>query len=356
MKNITSKLTQSVVGAVMCIVSVTIASAQPGQSVDLDALAARGEVVTRQDPLAVELRNQQSGDRARRGFDIGMGAADGQTADGPGKQRINNILSSEEQPGYRMAVSFSLERNRYIERATKGAAIAEGDSAIAEVRNAKTDVFYKLGFDIATAIFGDPARGAQGNTATGPGSLGIRNSLSSAGQSGFNDSLALNLSRRGLPVPGGPVSPIISKNKVEIGPKLQLPNTIRIAVRYKKDYGYKPPSSCPEFFVSVKAQLPHRRGGSIPIAPSGKMRDSGGFYICDYFASDMPLDNPIEVFATIGGARKPSVEAWIGGNQPQPPQGYMRKVLDAAKIVTLTNSEPSASIVFEMVYVLLQVK
>jgi hypothetical protein len=54
-------------------------------------------------------------------------------------------------------------------------------------------VFYWLGFDIATGIFGDPALGAQGNTATGPGSLKTRDSLSADGLKGFNASMALHL-------------------------------------------------------------------------------------------------------------------------------------------------------------------
>ena len=53
--------------------------------------------------------------------------------------------------------------------------------------------FYALGFDIATGIFGDPALGAQGNTASGPGSLGIRDTLSIVGQLGFNASMRLHL-------------------------------------------------------------------------------------------------------------------------------------------------------------------
>jgi hypothetical protein len=57
-------------------------------------------------------------------------------------------------------------------------------------------VFFRLGFDIASGIFGDPAGGAQGNTATGPGSLGVRNALSPAAQRGFNASVALHLGRK----------------------------------------------------------------------------------------------------------------------------------------------------------------
>jgi hypothetical protein len=83
--------------------------------------------------------------------------------------------------------------------AAKGAAIADADPIVAAARAAETDVLYQQGFDIASAIFGDPALGAQGNTATGPGSLGIRNALSAAGQRGFNASVKLHLSRNYKP-------------------------------------------------------------------------------------------------------------------------------------------------------------
>ena len=80
--------------------------------------------------------------------------------------------------------------------AAKGEAIANADPVVAAARNAEADASYRQGFDIATAIFGDPALGAQGNTQTGPGSLGIRNSLNAAGQRGFNASVKLHLSRK----------------------------------------------------------------------------------------------------------------------------------------------------------------
>ena len=124
-----------------------------------------------------------------------MAAAEGQTQPGPNKQRIHDSLSPTEQKGFRIAVAFSLERNKNGGFTAKGAAIAEVDPTVAEGRTADADAFYSLGFDIATGIFGDPALGAQGNTATGPNSLGIRDGLSAAGQRGFNVAVALHLSR-----------------------------------------------------------------------------------------------------------------------------------------------------------------
>jgi hypothetical protein len=125
-----------------------------------------------------------------------MGAAEGQTGWGPGKQRILDSLSPAEQEGFKMAISMSFDFNRYAERARIGAAIAEADPEVAQARTAEEDTRYSLGFDIASGIFGDPALGAQGNTSTGPGSLGIRDSLSGPAQRGFNDSVKLHLGRK----------------------------------------------------------------------------------------------------------------------------------------------------------------
>jgi hypothetical protein len=158
-------------------------------------LAAKGEGIASQDPLAVELRNQQPEGPARHGFDVGMAAAEGQTAPGPGKQLIHDGLDPAEQGGFTTAVSFSLDRNRNAEAAAKGAEIAEADPAVAAARASETDVLYRLGFDIATGIFGDPALGAKGNTATGPGSNKIRNELSPSARRGFDASVAFHLSR-----------------------------------------------------------------------------------------------------------------------------------------------------------------
>jgi hypothetical protein len=169
---------------------------------DLEALATRGEELANQDPLSAELRNREPEGPSRRGFDIGMGAAEGQTAPGPGKQRIHDSLSPAEQRGFTTAVLFSLERNRNAALAARGAAIAKVDPIVADARQSyrlggrtvESDVFFRLGFDIATGIFGDAALGAQGNTATGPGSLKIRNALSSPARKGFDASVAFHLS------------------------------------------------------------------------------------------------------------------------------------------------------------------
>jgi len=161
----------------------------------LPDLAVRGEALASADPRSASLREQQAEGPKRTGFDIGMAAAENQTAPGPGKDRIRATLAAGEQAGFDVGVSFSLDRNRNAELAATGERIAGADPAAAAARERDPDGRYQLGFDIATAIFGDPALGAKGNTATGPGSLGIRDALSAASQRGFNDAVAYHLAR-----------------------------------------------------------------------------------------------------------------------------------------------------------------
>lgn len=163
---------------------------------DLDRLRASGEALANADPLARELRNRTPDGPQRRGFDVGLGAWAGNTAPGPGKQRMHDALSAAEQPGFDLAAAFALPRNKHAALARVGAAIGDADPVVARARNAENDVYYWLGFDIASGIFGDPAAGALGNTATGPGSLGIRGELNGPGRRGFDAATALHLARR----------------------------------------------------------------------------------------------------------------------------------------------------------------
>ena len=165
------------------------------RSADLNGLAERGETLAGEDPLAMELRDEQPEEAAKRGFHIGLAAAEGQTLPGPGKQMIHDSLAPAEQRGFSKAVSFSLERNRNSDLAARGAMVARSDSVVGDARTAQESAFYRLGFDIASGIFGNPALGALGNTATGPGSLKIRDALSDAARKGFDASVALHLSR-----------------------------------------------------------------------------------------------------------------------------------------------------------------
>lgn len=158
---------------------------------------SKGEAIAKRNPLSAALREQQPEGAGRRGFDTGMVAAENQTLWGPGKQKILDSLTGEEQDGFRAAAYFSVDHNANVLLAEVGAAIAEADPVVMKARMREQDAAFWLGFDIATGIFGDPKRGAQGNTATGTGSLAIRDNLNSpASRRGFNASVALHLARR----------------------------------------------------------------------------------------------------------------------------------------------------------------
>jgi hypothetical protein len=361
----------------------------------------KGEALANQDPLAAELRNQQADDSARQGFHIGMAVAELQTALGPGKEQTCAALhTAAEQGGCRIAVLFSVDRNRNAQLAATGAAIAHADQAVADLRNGETDVFYRLGFDIASGIFGNPALGAQGNTATGPGSLGIRDALNAAAQRGFNDSVRFHLSRdyrttssvatpsESVPSRDGALekAPQVigelgaaarrrrsSDSKVpandstgsEAGPAraaLQPENTIKVSVRYKKEFGYLSdtnafgnigPTACSAFSVSATAgEDADAQRNPVRISSDSKMDEIGDYYFCNYLVSDVPLNQPIMV--SVGLSSFDQSLRWRGGSQGLPPSGQQRTIVmvsgRAGTPLTLTTRQPRARTLFEMVY------
>ena len=180
------------------------AEAQPeGQSETLvqsptDKLAARGQLIAQGDAAFATLRKYENRLYVR-GFDIGLASSEGQTEDGPGKQAIRMSLPEPQRSAFDHAVKFTLARNKYAALAKKGAEIAMlghgGPTILQQLRTQSRSPWYTLGFDIATAIFGNPSLGAQGNTQTGPGSLGIRNSLSPTGARGFDAAVQYHLSQ-----------------------------------------------------------------------------------------------------------------------------------------------------------------
>ncbi|MEK6374762.1 MAG: serine protease [Acidobacteriota bacterium] len=178
-------------------VEAVVEKSAPPPKAEASTPMSEGEAIAARNPLSAALRAQQPEGAGRRGFDLGMVSAKDQTLWGPGKQAMLDSLEGAEQEGFRAATYFSVDHNANVLLAETGAAIAEVDPVVAKVRMREQDAAFWLGFDIATGIFGDPKRGARGNTATGPGSLGIRDSLkSSASRRGFNASVALHLSRR----------------------------------------------------------------------------------------------------------------------------------------------------------------
>ena len=161
-----------------------------------DQYAAAGQAIVASDTLLAALRSRQPAGAMRKGFDVGVAVVGSQTEWGPGKQKIMDSLKPDEQEGFKVAASFVMDRNRNAMLAATGASIADADPEVAQARTQDPDVRYWLGFDIASAIFGDPALGAQGNTATGPGSDKIRNGLSAPAQKGFLAAVRFHLSRR----------------------------------------------------------------------------------------------------------------------------------------------------------------
>jgi hypothetical protein len=140
-----------------------------------------------------------------------------------------------------------LEKTCRAELAATGAAIAQKDPVVANARNVDPLAPYRFGFDISTAMFGDPALGARGNTATGPGSLGIRNALDANGQRGFNDSVKLHLSRNYTP-PSGPRITIVGAVGTDIATIYmagQTQRAVNVGWNASPDYAY-----C-EIYVSV---------------------------------------------------------------------------------------------------------
>lgn len=168
-----------------------------GQSLVSEAaqLATQGRNLAANDPLLSELEKRQPAGAARLGLDIGIAAAGSDQAWGPGKQRILGSLTPAEQEGFKVAASLVMDRNRNAQLAATGAAIAAADPVVAQARTADPDVRYWLGFDIASALFGDPKMGSEGSKSTGAGSERIRSGLSAPAQRGFNASTKFHLAR-----------------------------------------------------------------------------------------------------------------------------------------------------------------
>jgi hypothetical protein len=161
-----------------------------------DQFAFAGQTMAAADSLLAELRKRQPPGDTLSGFDTGVGVAGNQAVWGPGKQKVLDSLPPTKQDGFKIAVSFVLDRNRNAELATLGATIAAGDPVVNAARSQNPDVRYWLGFDIASGLYGDPALGGKGHTSAGPGSDAIRNGLSAPAQKGFNAGMQFHLSRK----------------------------------------------------------------------------------------------------------------------------------------------------------------
>ena len=97
----------------------------------LDGLAAKGAVLASLDPMAAEMRKLLPDASARRGFDIGLAVAEGQTLPGPGKQRTHDSLLAGEREGFSIAVAYTLARNR-LAAAKTGTGREDGSKPVSD--------------------------------------------------------------------------------------------------------------------------------------------------------------------------------------------------------------------------------
>jgi len=167
----------------------------------LDQQAARGEELTQLDPLALALRSKWTNVDRIRAFNIGMAEAETDTLPGPGKKAVGDALGDYLRGAYDTAVLYSIGRNANADLIKVAQAMAENDPDVREGTSDKFDPFYRLGFMVATGLFGDPAAGARGNTLMGPGSRRIRDALNSPSASkGFDAAVAIHQTRNYQPV------------------------------------------------------------------------------------------------------------------------------------------------------------
>ena len=164
---------------------------------EADALAAEGEALANADPLFSAVRDAQPVGDVRRGFYIGLVTEAHNTAWGPGAQSIMDHLPGGQAVGFRVGAQLSLQRNNNTVNAALGEKVLALDPEASAARQKHQPAgIYWLGFALGTALFGDPALGALGNTLPGPGSDKIRTSLDADGQHGFDEAKAFNLAKR----------------------------------------------------------------------------------------------------------------------------------------------------------------
>jgi hypothetical protein len=162
-----------------------------------DALADKGRRVALSDPLLAAMRELEPEGPNRLGFETGIAIAADQTLWGPGKQGLIDNLPVAEQQSAGKAAHFAVTRNANATFALKGAQIAVADTRpeVVSARALEAPGYYTLGFDIATALFGNTSIGGMGHTAQGPGSGAIRAGLPPEGIRGFDASVKLHMGK-----------------------------------------------------------------------------------------------------------------------------------------------------------------
>lgn len=94
-----------------------------------------------------------------------------------------------------MPVSNLVDQDELDRLAAVGSAVARTDYSVGSMRRSSSDPAWRFGFDVGTALFGDPALGGQGKNSQDAMSINIRASLGAVAQLGFDESVTFHLSR-----------------------------------------------------------------------------------------------------------------------------------------------------------------
>ena len=161
---------------------------------------------------------------------------------------------------------------------------------------------------------------------------------------------------------------VTDNSKVNTEPPIE-PNSIRVRIRYRKEYGFittksfndDRPYSCHAF--SVNGDVWSGQPGTFGRPKTGNeldvlmaitspisMRVNSGYYVCDFTITSVPLNELIIVKASMINDFKLLTGRWPAGSQPQPPPGSARMILNGSSKLRLTHSDPTAIVDFEMVY------
>lgn len=131
-------------------------------------------------------------------------------------------------------------------------------------------------------------------------------------------------------------------------------NSVLVRIRFKKEYGYKSESAqggpglatCDVFSVALaKHARPAVPNVLIPVRRPDKISEVHGYYHCEFLVSGLALDQDVTI-----GASVDDQGPWLAGTQSQVPAGSKRVLTDRERTVTLTPSDPRATMNFEVIY------
>lgn len=157
-----------------------------------------GRQLAESNAVIAAIRAGEPAGARRDGFDAGIGLCLAQKADAAAQDTYQKSLAEVERAGFADGAAFAAEWRANSELAARGASIAMKDAGVAEARskgqshseNALAAGLYLLGFDTATAIFGDARSGALEASLLDADPEKIRGALGKDGQRGFRDAVA----------------------------------------------------------------------------------------------------------------------------------------------------------------------